>query len=121
MLVVVLLLAPGPGTSAHGVHEPDPVVLSGEVLDLECYVAHQATGPDNGLCAGNHDPEYRTPALLADDGRLYILHAGHRNPVPLDQARSLNGRRATVTGVLTERNHVPLLEVREIRLQETKP
>ena len=120
-LTLVLSLASGPTTSAHGAHEPDPVVISGQLLDLECYIAHQVTGQDNELCAGHHEDGQRVMALLSDDGRLLILQPSHRNPVPLDQARNLNGRRATVTGVLTERNHILLLELQVIRLNEESP
>jgi hypothetical protein len=120
-LILLLLLTAGPGPYAHGVHEPDPVEVSGEVLDLECYVVHQAQGRDNDLCAGRHDDTERPMALLADDGRLFILHAGHRSVFALEKARTVNGRQATITGVLDESNDVLLLEVREIKLREASP
>ncbi len=115
------LLLPGPGTSAHGAHEPDPVELAGEILDLECYVVHQAQGRDNDLCADRHDDTERPMALLGEDGRLYILHASHHSTFPLEHARTFHGRRATITGILSQNDNVLLLEVRAIRLQEAQP
>lgn len=110
-----------PGPSAHGVHEPAPIELTGEILDLECYVVHDATGPDNRLCAGNHDDDDRTVAVLAEDGRLWILHAWHGNIFPLEQARTWKGRRVTITGVPREKERLLLLDVRAIRLDEGAP
>ena len=120
-LVFLLLANAAPGPYAHGVHEPDPVEISGQVLDLECYVVHKAEGRDNDLCAGRHDATERPLALLADDGRLYILHAGHRSVFPLEQARTANGRQATITGILDEKNDVLMLAVRKVVLQEVRP
>ncbi|MBD3869330.1 MAG: hypothetical protein IFK94_14510 [Acidobacteria bacterium] len=121
VLGILLYLFPVPGPLAHGAHEPAAVEIVGEILDLECYVVHDVTGSDNTLCADNHNDDGRPMAVLADDGRLWILHAWHGNSFPLEQTRSWNGRRGTITGVQSERDHLLLLDVRAIRLNGGSP
>ena len=54
---------------------PSDVTLTGEIVDLACYIAHGARGPDHAVCAAKCAEMGQPVALAASDGKVYILVA----------------------------------------------
>ena len=53
LLTLAALALPAPAL-AHGAQEPATVEVTGEVLDLACFVSYGARGADNARCAAHH-------------------------------------------------------------------
>lgn len=98
--------------AAHGEPERATVTLTGEVVDLVCFVAHGVRGADNRFCAEHAEQVAQPLALLAEDGAVYILSADPENRFGYDHVRTLVGEPAKVEGVASEREGLRVIEVR---------
>ena len=116
-IVALLLVSSARG---HGEPERPSVTLTGEVVDLTCYVAHGVRGSDNAFCAEHSTQVAQPVALLTDDGAVYLLAADHDNRFGYEHIRTLVGERARVEGVASERNGVKLLEVKRASRRKSK-
>ena len=123
LLALPLVLAVYSPAHAHGAKEPEPVSVTGEVLDLACWVAQGARGRSNAICAEHHTFSFQPLGLLTSEGTLYVLYADHHGPFGYDQCRRLAGETVTVTGVVSEKGDVRVLEVREVvrAVERSKP
>lgn len=92
-----------------------PITVTGEVLDLSCYLqlgkrgpAHKACG---ALCVAHGEPA----GLLTPDGKVYLLLPEQHHPRRDDQvslARELSGKMGetlTVTGMLMTVGPIPTI------------
>jgi hypothetical protein len=89
----------------------------GEILDLACYVAHGAKGPQHQTCAQKCAEQGQPIGLLAEDGKVYLLFADHANAAPFDTAKSLAGSKAEIKGDLASKdgiNGVTVLAVKKL-------
>jgi len=109
-LVVVGSVAAGDGHSDdHG-----SVAVKGEILDLACYVGHEAKGPGHADCAKRCVKGGQPMGLLAEDGTLYLLVANHQDGTPYEAAKDKAGEIVTVRGVVSERGGMRALEVQAV-------
>src|SRR2546422_8428661 len=77
-LALSMLLCLGAGASfAAEKAAPSDVTLTGEIVDLACYIAHGAKGPDHAVCAAKCAEMGQPVGLAASDGKMYILLADH--------------------------------------------
>jgi hypothetical protein len=94
----------------------DPgLTVSGEVVDLACYVGHGAKGPDHQKCAQKCAQMGQPMGLLSPDGTLYLLVADHSNPAPYSKARSLAGDQVEIKGDVSEKGGMKALSVEEVK------
>jgi len=84
---------------------------NGEVVDLACYVASNAKGPDHAGCAKTCVKNGQPMGLLTDDGTLVLLAADHKNGDPYESLKDLAGEKASVTGSLAERDGMKIVTV----------
>jgi hypothetical protein len=84
---------------------------TGEIVDLACYVAKGAHGPDHAGCAKACVKGGQPMGLLTDDGTLVLLAADHQNGAPYEALKDLAGAQAKVTGVLTEKDGMKMVTV----------
>ena len=89
--------------------------LSGEIVDLACYVGHGAKGPDHQKCAQKCAQMGQPMGLLTADGNLYLLVADHVNPDPYRKARSLAGGQGEIRGGVSEKGGMKALTVDEVK------
>ena len=89
--------------------------LSGEIVDLACYVGHGAKGPDHQKCAQKCAQMGQPMGLLTADGNLYLLVADHVNPDPYRKARSLAGDQVEIRGGVSEKGGMKALTVDEVK------
>ena len=108
-LAVVLLVAATLGLVAEEGQEGS---WTGEVLDLACYVSHEAHGADHAGCAKKCVQNGQPMGLLTADGDVFLLAADHGNGDPYASLKDLGGERAEVTGVLSEKGGMKMITVK---------
>jgi hypothetical protein len=74
--------------------------LTGEIVDMACYVGHPATGrgPSHRKCADTCLKKGMPMGLLTEDKQLYLLLEDHDNPKPYQQLKEKAAETVTVEG-----------------------
>ena len=74
--------------------------LTGEVVDMACYVPHPATSKGNGhrKCADTCLKKGMPMGLVTADKQLYLLLENHDNPKPYAQLKEKAAETVTVEG-----------------------
>lgn len=111
-LIVACALA-GAAVSAHEGHKheegkaaakavaakAETVTLTGEVIDLSCYLDHGGKGKEHQKCAKACLLEKHIPAgLLGDDGSVVLLVSDHKHEKAFAPIAGWAAERVTVTG-----------------------
>ena len=93
ILVGALLLSP-----VTAVRAADSV--SGEVVDLACYMAHPSSGAGAGhrKCADTCLKKGMPMGILTDDKQVILVLEDHENPKPYEQAKEKAAEKITVEG-----------------------
>ena len=86
----------------------DAKSVTGEVVDLMCYLDHGAKGDKHAKCAEKCIKSGGPVGLLTKDDQLYLVVGDHQ-PVNEDLAPHA-GKTVTLTGKVVERNGIKLLE-----------
>jgi hypothetical protein len=81
-----------------GVRAQDAITVSGEVVDLACYLSKGSKGKRHKACAEACAKKGLPIGVLTDAGDVYLLIEDHDNPGPYDSAKSLAGEQAEVSG-----------------------
>jgi hypothetical protein len=90
------------------------ILVTGEVLDMTCYIAYNLSGPDHAKCARDCIRSGLPVGIKAQDGKVYLLtgEAGHSiNAELADYAAQV----VTIKGRKTVRDGFAQLQVEEIR------
>src|SRR5213082_509563 len=85
--------------------------ITGEVVDMMCYVDHNAMGEKHAGCAAKCI-KGGGPVGIVSDGKAYLL-VGQHKPMN-DQLAEYAGKTVTVKGKMAERGGVAMLENAEI-------
>lgn len=88
--------------------------ITGEVLDLACYLTQGAKGPDHASCAKACAKGGQPMGLLGSDGKVYVLVASHDNGKPYDAAKDLAGTKVEVKGNVSKQGSLEAIEVLSI-------
>ena len=81
--------------------------VTGEVVDMMCYVDHNATGDKHSSCAAKCIKS-GSPVGIVSDGKAYLVVGDHQ---PMnDQLAEHAGKTITLKGKLAERGGVQMLE-----------
>ena len=94
---------------------PKPVTLKGELVDMGCYVSHEARGEKHKGCATKCVAGGMPMGLLTADNKLYVLTVNHDNADPYNQAKDLMSAMVEITGVVSERNGARIIDVTELK------
>jgi hypothetical protein len=89
------------------------IVVTGEVLDMTCYIAHNLSGPQHAECAKTCIRKGLPVGLKGEDGKVYLL-VGEKQPVNAKLA-DYAAKTVTIRGMETKRQGFALLQVKEIR------
>jgi hypothetical protein len=101
-----LALAQEPAKSDTGSKE-----LTGEIVDMMCYVDHNATGAKHADC-GEKCIKNGGPVGIVSDGKAYLVVGAHK---PMnDELAPLAGKTVTLKGKLANNGGVSMLENAEI-------
>jgi hypothetical protein len=92
-------------------HAAKPVTMSGELVDMGCYVGHGASGEKHAECASKCIAGGMPMGLLTKDGSLYLLTMAHGNADPYNKLKDMAGKQVKVTGPANQRAGMKTLEV----------
>jgi hypothetical protein len=85
--------------------------ITGEIVDMMCYVDHNATGDKHSGCAAKCI-KGGGPVGIVSDGKAYLI-VGEHKPIN-DQLAEYAGKTITVKGKMAERGGVAMVENAEI-------
>ena len=90
----------------------DEVTVTGEVVDMVCYLDHGGSGAEHADCAKECITMGLPVGLKATDGKTYLLVGEHK---PLnDKLAALAAKTITVKGKMVSRDGFNMLENAEI-------
>ena len=92
--------------------------VTGEILDMKCYMTSGAHGPEHKECAAMCVKGGSPMGILADDGKVYLLIEGKDGASAFEEAKKYAGETVTVTGTLSEKNGVQALIVTEVKAKK---
>jgi hypothetical protein len=116
LLIVVAMVACLAGLSV-GVavsHEGDAAkmtAITGELVDMGCYVGHSAKGEKHSECATKCIAGGMPMGLLSANGSIFLLTMDHANPDAYNKAKKMAGKRVKVSGPRHEKNGIVTLDV----------
>ena len=96
----------------HGTEAGASKEVTGEVVDMMCYVDHNAVGEKHGQSCGAKCIRSGGPVGIVSEGRAYLV-VGEHKPIN-DQLADLCGKNVTVKGKLAERGGVAMIENAEV-------
>jgi len=81
------------------------VTLTGEVLDMYCYMEHpaNAVGEEHAKCANTCIERGLPVGFLAKDGTVYLIIGSDHNPAN-DMVKGWAGKQSQITGTIVEHN-----------------
>ena len=108
------LASPGHSGHDHGAHAKALQTLTGEVMDLACFMQHPKTGqgPEHAKCAAQCINK-GLPAGLKVGDKLYLLMGKGHDSIT-DKLAALAGQQATFKGMVIERGGMTTLVVHEM-------
>src|SRR5262249_35024672 len=90
------------------------IVVTGEVLDMTCYIADNLSGPDHAKCARDCIRSGLPAGLKAKDGKVYLLTGGPGHSINAEVA-DYAAKIVTIKGKQTVRDGFAQLQIEEIR------
>lgn len=104
-----------PVVRAHEDHPAKPaemVTVKGEVLDMACYIDHNATGEQHAACAKTCIESGLPVGIKGEDGKTYLVIGEHKS---INQMLApFAAKTITLRGKLVTRDGFNLLENAEI-------
>jgi len=86
--------------------------VTGEVVDLMCYIDHGAIGEKHGQSCGAKCVRAGGPVGIIENGKVYVV-VGEHKPINDELADSC-GKTVTIKGKLTERSGIAMLGNAEV-------
>lgn len=96
----------------HEAKASDTVTVTGEVLDMACYLDHGATGAQHADCAKTCIESGLPVGLKGQDGKTYLLIGEHK-PMNKELA-ALAAKTVTVKGKLVSRDGINMIANAEL-------
>ena len=115
LALVVLLGIPAAAIAAEKAAGSPGVTLTGEILDLACYLSHGGKGPEHAACALKCAEMGQPIGLAASDGKVYVLMADHADSSAFTQAKSFAGRKVEIKGQVSAKDGMSGLTVLSVK------
>ena len=96
----------------HGAEAGASKEVTGEVVDMMCFVDHNAVGEKHGQSCGAKCIRSGGPVGIVSEGKAYLV-VGEHKPIN-DQLADLCGKNVTVKGKLAERGGIAMIENAEV-------
>jgi hypothetical protein len=96
----------------HGSDAAASKEVTGEVVDMMCYVDHNAVGEKHGQSCGAKCIKSGGPVGVVENGKAYLV-VGEHKPMN-DQLAEYCGKTVTLKGKIAERGGIAMLENAEI-------
>ncbi len=84
-------------------HAGKSETMSGELLDMSCYMMHEGKGKKHAKCAGACVQGGAPLGLLTKDGKVLLVVGNHEDQKPFLEAKALAGLNAKITGTVFTR------------------
>jgi hypothetical protein len=116
-LLGALLMGAGSAgfVSAHEAKGGQEVKMQGEILDMSCYMGHEAKGEKHKQCAVDCVKSGSPMGLLTKDGKVYLLVEDHANKAAFSSAKELAGEQVTLSGDLFTRGGMNAVAVESVK------
>jgi len=88
--------------------------VTGEVVDMGCWLGHAARGKDHISCATKCLNEGMPIGLLTSNGTLYLVTLDHDNVDPYAGLKDMAGKDVSITGELLSRSGVKAIEASKV-------
>ena len=88
--------------------------LSGELLDMSCYMMHEGKGKKHAKCAGACVQGGAPLGLLTKDGKVLLVVGNHEDQKPFLEAKALAGLNAKITGTVYTRGGLTAIIVSKV-------
>src|SRR5438093_11455100 len=95
--------------------KPQSTIITGEIVDMGCYVGHGAKGEKHKDCASKCIAGGMPMGLLTAKGELYLLTLNHDNPDPYNDCKSMAASMVHVTGTVMRRSGILAIDVSEVK------
>jgi len=115
LALIALSCLPAGTALAAGKAAPSDVTLTGEIVDLACYIAQGAKGPDHAGCAAKCAEMGQPVGLAASDGKVYILVADHADSSAFTKAKSMAGKKVEIKGEVAAKDGMNSLTVHAVK------
>jgi hypothetical protein len=89
--------------------------VTGELLDMDCYMASGAHGDGHKSCADMCIKGGGPMGVLTSDGKVYLLLADDSKKDAYEETKKHAGEQITVTGVLAEKDGIKGLVVNDVK------
>src|SRR5438132_12966430 len=86
--------------------------VTSEIVDMMCYVDHNAVGEEHGKSCGAKCIKSGGPVGIVSDGKAYLV-VGEHKPMN-DQLAEYCGKTVTLKGKLAERGGIAMIENAEV-------
>ncbi len=96
----------------HGSDTAASKEVTGEVVDMMCYVDHNAVGEKHGQSCGAKCIKNGGPVGIVSDGKAYLV-VGEHKPMN-DQLADYCGKTVTLKGKMAERGGIAMIENAEV-------
>jgi hypothetical protein len=104
--ITSLLLIAFISVAAHAQQSPGPTTITGEVLDMSCYMKSGAHGDGHKECAAGCIKGGSPMGILTSDSKVYLLVENHDKAAAYAEAKKHPGEQVTVTGTISEKNGI---------------
>ena len=90
--------------------------VTGEVVDMGCYLGHAARGEKHISCATKCLNQGMPMGLLTSNGTLYLVTLDHDNADPFNSLKDMAGKNVTVTGEVMTRSGMKGIEASAVHV-----
>ncbi len=111
LAVAVLLFAFSAFAVAAEKAAAKPQTITGEIVDLGCYMGGGAKGAAHTECGMRCVANGMPMGLLTDKGMLYVLTMSHGNADPFNATKGWVGQMAKVTGPVSVKSGIKAIEI----------
>ncbi len=94
----------------HAMGGGKSVSVTGELVDMGCWLGHAARGEKHVSCATKCINQGMPMGLLTSNGKLYLITMDHDNADPYNSLKGMAGKNVTVTGGLLTRSGMTAIE-----------
>lgn len=102
MLGAAPLAAQGHDHSAHAAKSGSASMeMTGEILDMNCYMTHGGAGPKHAKCAKACALKGAPLGLLDEKGGVHLLVVDHDDEKPMKRAQELAGEKVKISGKMS--------------------
>ena len=95
--------------------KPKPTTITGELVDMGCYIGRGARGEKHKDCASKCIAGGMPMGLLTAKGELYLLTLNHDNADPYNKCKDMAASMVEVTGTVMRRSGIPAIDVSDVK------